>query len=91
MGMIMVSSFCMISEKMNGEITRSWHKLLLSGIGLKGYSQRVPGSVPAWGPAKAKAIHLLIFYPYSQPWSQTQPIRRRKSPGLNGTDTRNWP
>ena len=50
----------MISEKMNGEITRSWHKLLVSGIGLKGYSQKVPGSVPAWGPATAKVIFLLI-------------------------------
>ena len=49
----MVSSFCMISEKMNGEITRSWHKLLVSGIGLEGYSQKVPGSMTAWGPATA--------------------------------------
>ena len=56
----MVSSFCMISEKMNGEISRSWHKLLVSGIGLKGYSQKVPGSVPAWGPATVKVIFLLI-------------------------------
>ena len=60
MGMIMVSSFCMISEKMNGEITHSWHKLLVSGIGLKGYSQKVPGSVPSWGQAIAKVIFLLI-------------------------------
>ena len=56
----MVSSFCMISEKMNGEITRSWHKLLVSGKGFKGYSQKVPGSVSAWGPATAKVIFLLI-------------------------------
>ena len=55
----MVSSFCMLSEKMNSEISRSWHKLLVSGIGFKGYSQKVPGSVSAWGPATAKVIFVL--------------------------------